>query len=346
MATERIPSRHLWKLGGSHKEILKDREELTSSYIDYMFARTSRMFEYKNLPDYIPIREIELILQFGGFIYFKKIKDKIYGFYGFKGGELNAYYEPTEIVITNPYLRLTSIDDINNKDNKSEDGVLIWNDSSHIGLYPLHERYASLVAHVDITMRVSLVNARIPFMMSGNDSDDIGSIKEFLADVENGILTGIKISEPNNIINDKTNINATPLGLQQRSTFTELIEARQYYLAQWYNELGIDANYNMKREAIGQGEIDSGTEVLKPLPDDMLACRREGFKKFNEFFGTNIEVDYGSIWESRKHIDTFLPPNKEEVVIDEDQKPIIKTKEETQKEEIQKEETEEKENED
>lgn len=321
MSTKSIPKKDRWFYDKS-SSILKDRTRLIESYIDYMFARTSRMFEYEGLPDYIPIREIEKILQFGGFIFFKKVDDKIFGFYGFLGGLRNAYYEPTSLLIANPYLREFSENEVNNLEDSSKDGVLMWNDSAHVGLSPLHERYATLIADADITIRNTLINARIPFLMWGEDEDDIDAINKFYEDIEEGSMIGIKTKK--NLLSDEKNITAQSIGLSNQSTFKELIEVRQYYFAGWFNELGIDANYNMKREAISQGEIDKGTEILKPLVDDMLYCRKEGFKKFKEMFGIDVNIDYSSIWEARKHVSTFLPEGEEEDVIDENMTTINK----------------------
>ena len=63
MANQTIPNRQDWKfvLGGKGKNILKDKERLILSTILKMLSKTQRIFEYKNLPEELPAREIELI---------------------------------------------------------------------------------------------------------------------------------------------------------------------------------------------------------------------------------------------------------------------------------------------
>ena len=58
----KIDTRSLW-LFGYKGTILQNKQMLIDSYFKYMMTKTLRMFEWKNLPDTIPQREIELILQ-------------------------------------------------------------------------------------------------------------------------------------------------------------------------------------------------------------------------------------------------------------------------------------------
>jgi hypothetical protein len=67
-----------------------------------------------------------------------------------------------------------------------------------------------------------------------------------------------------------------------------------------FNELGLNSNYNMKRESINSNESQLNDDMLHPLIDDMLAMRREALEKVNEMFGTNITVDFNSAWKDNE----------------------------------------------
>ena len=56
-------NRDIWIFGGK-LPVLKNKDLLIDTYIKRFFIRTSQMFEYKNLPETIPQRELELIIQF------------------------------------------------------------------------------------------------------------------------------------------------------------------------------------------------------------------------------------------------------------------------------------------
>jgi hypothetical protein len=113
-----------------------------------------------------------------------------------------------------------------------------------------------------------------------------------LKDVEDGKLGVVA----DNVFLD--GIRVQPYGQSSNtSTITNLIELMQYEKASLYNELGLNANYNMKRETIVSNEAQMNNDSLLPLVDDMLEMRRKGAEKVNKMFGTNITVDYSSSWK-------------------------------------------------
>ena len=77
---------------------------------------------------------------------------------------------------------------------------------------------------------------------------------------------------------------------------TQLIELVQYYKASMYNELGLNANYNMKRERLNLGEVSMNVDVLLPYVDNMLKERQNAVEKINEMFDTEISVKLSSSW--------------------------------------------------
>jgi hypothetical protein len=80
------------------------------------------------------------------------------------------------------------------------------------------------------------------------------------------------------------------------SYLTQFIELQQYLKASFYNEIGLNANYNMKREAIMEGESSLNEDSLLPLCDEMLRCRQEDVARVNEMYGTDISVEFDSAW--------------------------------------------------
>src|SRR5699024_4715632 len=66
-----------------------------------------------------------------------------------------------------------------------------------------------------------------------------------------------------------------------------------------YNEIGLNANYNMKRERLNTSEVEMNSEALYPLVDNMLYNRRLAVEEINEKFGTNISVEFNSSWDYR-----------------------------------------------
>lgn len=267
---------------------LADKDLAVSTYVRYMAARTQAMFKYKNLPESIPQRELELQLQLFGHVGVIDVDGSLYALRGGFGGEPNPYYMPTIYTIANPALKLSKqfkIDD---------DVVIIRNDSMYMGLSNMFLRYATQLTENDLSMLIAIINSRIINLLIAGDDAAYESAKKYIDDViagKMGIIGDSKILE---------SIRTQPYAAQGNRTITELIEMQQYLKAGWFNELGLNANYNMKREAINADEAQMNHDALYPLIDDMLNCRKECIEKVNDMFGTSIEVEFNSVWEIKE----------------------------------------------
>ena len=95
------------------------------------------------------------------------------------------------------------------------------------------------------------------------------------------------------------------------------MEIKQYYLASLMNELGLNSNYNMKREAINENESAMNDDILQPFIQNMLECRKKDFEKVNDMFGTNIEVELADVWKLKEEIIDAKIDNVEDIVNEE-----------------------------
>ena len=261
-----------------------DKKRSAKAYIEYMLIRLQKMFAYKNLPDTIPREMLELYLMQGGKCFITKVNDKLYAFQGTVGGEPDPYYRPTLFIVANPALKFNKSLDLWN------DGVLMRNDSMWYGLMPLLCRYAAMMAENLVTMRSADVMLRVVALLTApNDATKIAA-EEYLRKLEKGqfgvigenrFMEGIKMQSPPS---------------NNGSYLTQFIELHQYLKASFYNELGLESNYNMKREAIGRNESAMDRDTLVPLCEEMLRCRQEDVSRLNDMYGTEISVDFDSAW--------------------------------------------------
>lgn len=271
----------------------RDKEKRTLEHIKYMFARTQSMFKYEGLPPEITQRNIELMLQTNGFIAIPKpdvipnSNGKMYAFArgAFLGGELDAYYMPTLCNISSPYLNWSATLKI------PDEVIIIPNDSLYMGLLPIFSRYSSALTDNELTMFITAINIRMISLIATNDDNGEKRAKEFLKQIENGDL-GV-------LVNDDffEGLKTLPYSNHTTNIITQLIENEQYLKASAFNEIGLNSNYNMKREAINSNEAQLNEDALLPLIDDMLKCRKIGFDKVNESFNTSINIDFSSSWE-------------------------------------------------
>lgn len=289
-----------------------DKPRCNCQHISYMLNRTQSMFRWDGLPDSTPQRILELYLQINGNVCFSEYNGKLYVFTGGLGGEPNEYYMPTIYTVANPFLKF-------NKSLKiDEECIVIPNDSMYLGLMPMFMRYATAMTESELSIEVATINTRIVDLVSAPDDRTKASAEKFFEDIKDG-KTGV-IAE-NSFLDG---IKAQPYGATgNTNVLTNLIELVQYQKASWFNELGLNANYNMKRESLNSAESQLNNDALLPLVDDMLAMRKIGAEKVNAMFGTSITVSLASSWED----------NQEEIDLEQDA--ISGQPEETEQTEIE-----------
>ena len=263
-----------------------DKSKVFENYCKYTFTRTQSMFTYEGLPDTIPVQWLESYLQRNGSCCIAEHEGKLYALLGNAGGELDEYYQPTIYTVANPALNLSKSYKI------GEDCVYCRNDYDAVGLVPLVSRYCGLMTENLLTVRISDINMRMMNLLSAPDDNTLQSTKQYLKDLEEGKL-GVVGETP-----FFEGLKLQSKGVGNGDYMIQFIELQQYLKGSMYNELGINANFNMKREALSGQEVALNDDALMPLIDDMLKQRRAMCDELNEMFGLSVSVDYGSTWHS------------------------------------------------
>ena len=270
-----------------------DKDLAITTFIKYQLDRTQSMFTYDGLDDSLPEHMIELMLQKNGNVFITKEDGKLYAFTGGEGGEPDAYGRPTIYTVANPALKISKNYVID------KDGILIKNDTYEVGLLPMLNKYGSLIVENEISIRTIIIYLRIVGIISASDDVTKASADEFIKKIVNGELA---------VVGDNQffdGVKVQSLGNNTSSYIQQFIELEQYLKGSLFNELGLNANYNMKREALTKNETSLNQDFLMPFCDDMLACRKDGWDKVNEMFGTDIKVEYSSTWKKREITDAI-----------------------------------------
>lgn len=266
-------------------EDITDKNRAINNFTAYALNKLESMFVYKNLPVTIPQKWLEYYLMCNGNCFIAKVNDNLYCFIGGVGGEPDVYYQPTIYTVANPYLQLS-------KEYRIDiDGVLIRNDSVMLGMLPIIHKYGALLTESDLTMRSALINMRMYNLISASDENTKKSADEYINKILNGDLA---------VIGENPFFNGVKLqSVSQNSGYlNQIIEMTQYIKASFYNEIGLNANYNLKREYISTSENTLADDILLPLCDNMLTERKEGIEKVNAMFNTDITVDFSSVWKT------------------------------------------------
>lgn len=271
-----------------YQEEIKSKDKCVNSYIRKMLAITQSMFIYGGLPETLPQDELENLLQTNGNVFITEVDGKMYAFTGGLGGVPNVYNKPTDYIVANPYLNL-------NKTFKIDvDGVLIKNDSGANSLLPIFGKYGVLCSDTLLSLNTCSVLSRITMLISASDDKTKQSADDFISRILNGDFS---------VIGENAffkGVNLQSINTQSANQIGQLIELLQYFKASAFNEIGLNANYNLKRERLNTSEVQMNVDALNPYVDNMLQERKKAVAKINEMFGTEISVELGSSWAIRK----------------------------------------------
>lgn len=283
-------------------KVVVDKETSIREFATYFLMRVMKMFRWENLPEEIPEDCMNKMLLTEGFLFFTKYKskdltgeerDQFYVFRGHMGDVIDAYYRPTKIIIANPGANCFEDFELNKQKGGTyygEKGVILRNDTLYHGLMPMISRYAYLLAENVITMHSADVFLRIIAMISAQDDKTVLSANEFIKGIEQGKLSAVAEGK----FFEGVKLQSPPSN--NGSYLTQFIEYQQYFLGSFFNEIGLNANFNMKRESIAKSESSLNEDSMLPLCQNMLMCRQEDIKVINEMFGLNIKVGFDSAW--------------------------------------------------
>lgn len=295
-----IPNRNDW-IFSTCKSILDDKSKMLNQAILQMLNKSVKIFKYNNLPETIEAKDLEIQLQIGGFAIWKKVGNDLYTFKGSLGGKPNPYYLPTKAIIANPALNYNAELDIDKQ------CVVMLNDYFYQGLSPLFNKYGNLLVEAEISLKYAIINARVPALIEADNDNTYESAIKFFDRIVSGDGYGV-------IGSAQFFDGIRSHDFYKQAYIKDLIESIQYIKGSWYNEIGLNAAFNMKREAINEAEATLNEDILYPTIDTMLECRQKALDKVNKMFGTNITVELASVWEqNRTHEELVLDKEEAEI---------------------------------
>lgn len=265
--------------------LIKDKTKNINTFCKFMLCKSQGMFVYSGLPDTLPSCELERILQTTGHVTIAEHKGNIYAFDGgLQGEHLSPYAKPTQSLVTNVALNLTrTFED-------GKDCVIAYNDSYGLGVAPIYAKFGYMLCETRLTQYNILILTRAQQLFSASDANTVASAQIYLKKLidgelsviaENAFFEGLKTH------NDNASI---------ASNLKTLIEFEQYLKASCLNEIGLNANWNAKREALNSSETGMNEASLLPFPIDMLKQRQTMVEAVNSLFGLNVTVELNEIW--------------------------------------------------
>lgn len=274
------------------QKYVKDKDTAIQTFIETSLDKTQQIFAYENLPESIPQSELENLLQRNGHCIIVKEGGELYAITGGFSGENDVYNKPRFYTVSNVALNLYKTYEI------GVDCVLVKNDYNNVGMLPIIQKYGVLMTDGEISLNLAAVLSRITMLISAPDDKTKASADLFISKIlngdfsvigENGFFDGVKMQTAS---------------VSNANYITQLVELIQYYKASFLNEIGLNANFNMKRERLNEQEVLMNIDNLLPFIENMFSERCKAVEKVNEMFDTDIVVDYNGVWKTtHEHAD-------------------------------------------
>lgn len=275
-----------------------DVEQNYRFYFNWLLSKLHEIFVWENLPKGVDEEFLNQELFLNGYCVFFAQDGNIYGLNAGLGGKPNEYYEPTEAIIANPVLGSHNL-------KIDEECVVMWNtkaDKDAVtgirGLYPLIHQTATLLSDNIVSINCAQINTRVQALIIADSAAQKNSAEVVMKELYAG--HPYKVLEDTMI--DKIKVN--PITANPAANISELVELHQYIIANFYNNIGIKTNYQMKKERMITDEINSLNDFLAVSLDAMLSARLAAVEKINEMFGTNISV------KLKDYLEIFIEDNE------------------------------------
>ena len=247
-------------------------------YLNRLTELAISMFEWKNLPDTVDERYLELhLFETGCMVYFQ---DDILGdlcLDNITNGKLSVYGDPLlrrAYSGYNNYQKLLSY----------KDSVIIWNNLLHTNSILDVEMFARRLYNIDRIIDVNANAQKTPVLLQGTEKQRLTLLNLYKEYDGNAPF----------IFGDKNlDINS----LKAFSTNAPYVCDKLYQLkTQIWNEaltyLGISNINIQKKERLITDEVTRNQGGTIASRYSRLESRRKAVKKINKMFGTNIEVNY------------------------------------------------------
>ena len=268
-------------LPNGYHSIIGDVEGLTAwqnHFMNTFVELAINRFRYRNLPDEIDPRYLELSLLTAGSVCF--FHDPVLDYQALQGAwsGIDNQYNPTDYHIVTPTGFSADID--------MPDGVIIWNNFTRSSDMPSIWMYADLLAEIYQTALINIKGQKHPIVAVANSESQRLSLENAYANLD-GNHPIIYVKNDNRIDKQFTTIDA-----KIPFVAPDIIGVGRYFMEEFLKWLGVKVPNTLKKERQVVTEQRDTNAVTWQLRNRGLHSRQVGWEQVNKKFGLNVEVEF------------------------------------------------------
>lgn len=259
-------------------DILK-LDEIADFYFNTFLELDINRFKWKNLPDTIDPRYMELFLcRNGATVFFHDSVLDRYDCFMCTWTDFDDYYNPTNFYVVLPTGRNIPLD--------SEDAVIIWNNFTRTSDIPPINMYAATIADIYASALVNIRAQKHPVAVVASSEAEkltmLNAYKEY--DGNHPVL----------FVKGKESITAKFTCIDTKAPFVaqELLDAKDRVMEEFLKWLGVKVPLSNNRERLIVNEQVDANAVTYQLRNRGLHSRQIAAEQINKKFGLNITVEF------------------------------------------------------
>lgn len=195
--------------------------------------------------------------------------------------KLNLYYNPAEITVFNQFFRTDKTGII----GKNAEIIHLFDD--FFGFDDLVTRYAEVLAQIDRTINVNLMNSNVTMFFPAQSKKQADEIKEAYALA----TTGAPLIPINKNAMGDDQLEPMFGKVKDNYIVDSLLEARRNIINQFLTEVGI-ANANTdKKERLITDEVNQNNDETKAIISVVYENLKKCFEKVNKISGLDLRVE-------------------------------------------------------
>ena len=261
-------------------------------YYTYLLSADLAMFQYRNLPDTIDPRYLEIFLCCFGSALFTKHEDRyILCPLPSRTGQLDQYGDGVDF-------EGVTADGLTKTGRIGKDGIIMYNNMVRTPEID-NNIDSGMFSAVDTSADINVHLARVAPCFFGQTSVQQKQIQEMLTNIQDGQMFGIT---------GKGTFDGLKVGTEAIQMFEPTSPERaQYlqYLAEHWDQVqrrhfarrGLAARTSTKHAQVTNDEVHGLDCVSWYYPIAKLGCRQRDIEQINALYGLDISVEFSDIWQ-------------------------------------------------